>query len=117
MRSFPSVLRSKAATTAGGAPFLRDLFWFSTFTKLLLFSAYRSTDFEVHRNWLAITHQVPVAQWYVEATSVWTLDYPPFFAWTEYALSHLARWVDPGMLALSADGYTSPACTVFQRLT
>lgn len=86
--------------------------------KILLFPSYHSTDFEVHRNWLALTHSLPVSQWYFDETSPWTLDYPPFFAYFERFLSIFAHVVDPQIVHLEEGlNYNLNTVIYFQRVT
>jgi hypothetical protein len=85
--------------------------------KLLLAPGYFSTDLEVHRNWLAVTSRLPPSEWYFDATSQWTLDYPPFFGWWQWALARMAAVAAPEALALSAAPVATRRVVAFQRGT
>lgn len=100
---------------------MNDLAWFfsvATCIKLLLSPSYHSTDFEVHRHWLALTSSLPLPRWYSDESSPWTLDYPPLFAYFELLLSFPASLVDPTIVDLVGGlDYSAAPAVLFQSLS
>ena len=72
---------------------------------------------QVHRNWMAITHNFPLEQWYQSNISQWTLDYPPFFAYFEWLLAKMADLFEPAILTLQSEPFISIETILFQRLS
>lgn len=120
---------SNSTCGAGGSDacevFCPDCSCLNVSSQTLRFTAglYHSTDFEVHRNWLAITSErsfewlrrdirdeglgtpppltllQSLRYWYREDTSLWTLDYPPLFAWYEWLLANVVLMEPTGRVA------------------
>ena len=85
--------------------------------KIFLFKTYQSTDFEVHRNWKAITNSLPISEWYFYADNKWTLDYPPLFAYMEYILGKISKLFDNSITNLEKVNYNSMTCKLYMRAT
>ena len=83
--------------------------------KFLLFPTYHSTDFEVHRNWKAITTSLPIREWYFNDFSEWTLDYPPLFAYMELILGYISKLIDPQITNIHNLYYSEFLCKYFMR--
>ena len=89
----------------------------SILIKIFLFPTSQSTDFEVHRNWKAITNSLPVSEWYFYSKNKWTLDYPPLFAYMEYILGKISKFFDEDITDLDKHNYASIKCKLFMRTT
>lgn len=96
---------------------LRHVIIFALSVKLLLIPAAPSTDFEVHRHWKSMTLNVPLSEWYRDQSSQWTLDYPPFFAYFEYVLAWILKFIHPPLVDFSNHYYASPLAVTLMRLT
>ncbi|EGR33730.1 hypothetical protein IMG5_042060 [Ichthyophthirius multifiliis] len=94
-----------------------SVFIFTSSIKLFLIPAYHSTDFYVHINWLRITHNLHLKDWYYDNLSIWTLDYPPFFAYYQLFLSYLSNFFDNQINQIVNEEYQSYNCILFLRLS
>ncbi|KAJ7791323.1 glycosyltransferase family 57 protein [Mycena olivaceomarginata] len=94
-----------------------DVLLLSTSLKLLLFPAYRSTDFEVHRIGLAITYSLPISKWYYDTTSEWTLDIPSIFAYLRSFSQYPPPSSTPKIVDLNNLNYDAWSVIAYQRTT
>lgn len=79
-------------------------------------------DYEAHRHWMEITHNLPLREWYVETSrnnlKYWGLDYPPLSAYHSYVVGLLFDWLIPESMTLhSSRGYESPLHKFLMRLS
>ncbi|GMH97527.1 hypothetical protein TrVE_jg7910 [Triparma verrucosa] len=125
-RSYPvrSPVRSPVLGTVTPLTSLLLLLSFSIF---FIPHPYISTDFYVHRNWLAITHNKKIEDWYIDETdNVNTPDYPPMFMGFEWVLGKIFDLVPSSLVSSNcvsvlsfpdALDQTTQSCITFHRLS
>ena len=61
-------------------------------------------DFECHRVWMEVTHNLNTTQWYVDSQysniNYWPMDYPPLCAYTHKFMAKVVSQVTPDALKL-----------------
>ena len=67
-------------------------------------------DFECHRHWMEVTHNLPIEKWYTESehnnSTYWPIDYPPLCAYYHYAFSQIIALIEPQAIKLGqSNGY------------
>ncbi len=78
-------------------------------------------DFECHRTWFTITHNLPINQWYENTqwsnTTYWPLDYPPLCAYFHNTFSIIPASFAGFAVGLdSKPGEQDPRFIAFMRL-
>lgn len=61
-------------------------------------------DYECHRVWMEITHNLPVKTWYTDSqitnTTFWPMDYPPLCGYSHWFMSQIVAGVVPEAIKL-----------------
>ncbi|KAM0332368.1 hypothetical protein ACHAQA_002645 [Verticillium albo-atrum] len=75
-------------------------------------------DYEAQRNWMEVTTQVPVSQWYFHDLQHWGLDYPPLTAYHSWVCGKIGSLINPIWFTLYVSrGSDDPALKIFMRAT
>lgn len=67
---------------------------------------------------MAITYNLPLNEWYIDSTSIWTLDYPPLFALYEFLIALIANFFNFDQdLRLTKNVIRTESIIFYQKVT